>query len=113
MDVYLKCVPCSDCEIQGDSPSVHRLIIQILNLLVALITDKMEMEVFDQNRRASSSQDIRLRDNVDASRRALTAIDTVLDAIPVAANSVLDNLGETVCSEKHVRRCYTQPTTYF
>lgn len=103
----MKCVPCSDCEIQGDSPSVHRLIMQVLNLLVALITDKMEMAVFDRDRnsRVLSGQHIKLRDSIDASRRALNAIDMVLSAIPVTANAVLDHLGDAVCFEKHVRPC--------
>ena len=77
---------------------------QVLNLLVTLITDKMEMAVFDRDRnsRVSSGQ---LRDSIDASRRALNAIDMVLSAIPVTANAVLDHLGDAVCFEKHVRTC--------
>ena len=80
---------------------MHRLIIQVLNLLVALIMDKMEMESYKTGR-ISSSQDVRLREGMDASTKALKAIAMVLHAIPVAANAVLDHLGEAVCLEKHV-----------
>ena len=106
MDVYMKCLPCPDCEIQGDSPSVHRLIMQVLNLLVALIMDKIEMETYDKIQQ-SNHRDVRFRDNMDGSCRALKAIDTVLNAIPVTANAVLDHLGEVICFENHVSRSYS------
>lgn len=102
----MKCLPCPDCEIQEDIPSAHRLIMQVLNLLVSLITNNMEKEASDNYRRLLNHKDITVQEGMEASRRARKAIDMILTTIPTTANTVLDHLGEAVPFENHVSQCY-------
>jgi len=99
----MKCSPCPDCETLGDSSSTHRMIIEVLNLLVSLIMDKTESQASNESRSVSTSKNAKSPIQVTSRpRKALEAIERVLDAVSAVAATVLRHLGETVCSEKHV-----------
>lgn len=107
----MKCLPCHECNMQEDGPSTHRMVIQILNLVVATIVHKAETEELRKIQRVSAKADVRslTRESMDGSRRALEAMNMVIDAILTTANTVLSHLGQTVSFEKHVRLSPLQP----
>lgn len=88
-----------------EGPSTHRMVIQILNLVVAMVVYRAETEELRKTQRVLAKADVRslTRESMDGSRRALEAINMVIDAIMVTANTVLDHLGQTVSLGKHVR----------
>jgi hypothetical protein len=99
MDIYMKCSPCPECETLG-SHSAHRMIIEVLNLHTSLILNKAESPALDTSWSVSTSKSFIQETN--RPRKALEAIELVLNTITATATSVLQHLGDTICSEKHV-----------
>lgn len=104
MDMYMKCVPCSDCEIPSDRLSAHRIILQTLRLVVDLTVDRIDMEKLERDNSSSISKNMRttIWNGVDGSQQAIKAVQRVLNTITETACSVLDHLGEAIHVEKHV-----------
>lgn len=103
MDIHLKCAPCSECEAAKDKCSAHRMTAQILQLLVDLMADEAAAKSSTQSTRIGTIEDDRSRRESNfISHRASKAIDAILKIIPSCAMSLLQHLGDTISSEKHV-----------
>jgi len=74
-DIFGGCAPCLDCKLELDIPSLHRIVVQILNLCVALYIDREELSEIKQpatNREQPQGT------------RIIKVVETTLDAITAA-----------------------------
>jgi len=89
---------CCNCGLElGESP--HRLILQILNLFVALFIDRQECSRTNKISVAATRFPGSINDNAN---RAIKEVDLLLGAVPVACHAVLASLDSANWSSKFV-----------
>lgn len=95
MDFYLNCVSSFDNKLELQSCSAHRMIVQALNLLVALFINNKEEDVSrkDKELLLKTKQGASSRKNSDGNRQALRTIELVLESIPATGTALLATLG--------------------
>lgn len=99
----MSCLPCDQCDIPEAGLSIHRMILQILNLVVAFTTHNAEMQTLRITQRHAANADAKslARDSIEGSRRALEAVNTVVDATLTVAHSILQQIAQVPSIENH------------
>jgi hypothetical protein len=101
MDFYLSCIPCLDCDLEPKESSAHRVILQILNLFVALFLDQQTAD-YSKTVKIPATIQTFVHENANSNKRALREIELVLDAIPVAGHTALASLDSANWASKSV-----------
>jgi hypothetical protein len=101
MDFYLTCLPCSDCKLELEEPSLHLIVIRAFELLVASIVDQEVIVESQETKKAVASKNIG-SDTAYGNRPAVEGIGLVLGAISAVAETILGSMAFHPVSEKLV-----------
>ncbi|KAF8073543.1 midasin nuclear AAA ATPase [Lyophyllum atratum] len=83
MDFYLNALPCVDKKLESNIPSAHRIVLQALDLAVALFLDEEDQ--------ANTPGAVKGAEKNEKQNRALKDIASVLSAIYAVGHSTLDS----------------------
>jgi hypothetical protein len=85
MDFYLNCLPCDDGKLEMQGPSAHLIILQALDLAVALFLDH-------ESSKAVLSATSKQFEIPDSKKRAMKHVELVLSATQAAGCAILESL---------------------